>query len=82
MNKNYKNMRLLDAMLIEAVYLNDIKKINELVNLGANINIADGRGDTPLSIASELGYKDIIAYIKLLNTKEVLRKTNLLNKSN
>ena len=51
--------------LIESIVLGDggrrhIATLKALVDAGANVNLADGRGDTPLQLARARGYQSMI----------------------
>lgn len=49
-----------DPQLIRAVESNDIKKVESLINDGADINYRDADKFTPLMHASRCGYKEIV----------------------
>ncbi len=48
------------AMLFDLVKNNDCKAIEILINEGVNINAKNDLGDTPLILAAEKGYMDIV----------------------
>ena len=55
--------------LIEAVVLGDggpnhVKTARHLINAGANRNISDGYGRTPLDLARERGYREMIKLLE------------------
>src|SRR5690349_16142766 len=49
-----------DYLLLESAKSNDLEKIKESLNLGANINAKDNNGNTALSISIENSNKDAI----------------------
>jgi ankyrin repeat protein len=55
--------------LIESIVLGDgglrhTDTLRELVNAGANVNLADRNGQTPLSLARSRGYKEMVSILK------------------
>jgi uncharacterized protein len=55
--------------LIESIVLGDGGKnhtdtLRALVEAGANVNISDGNGSTPLTLAKSRGYKDMVAILE------------------
>ena len=60
--------------LIEAIVLGDggprhVATVRALVDAGADVNIADGRGVRPLSLARERGYTEIIEILEAANAR-------------
>ena len=58
------NKATLDNQLIEAVRNNgDLKQIQELVEMGADVNCQDAEGWTPLIMAASNGYKETCGFL-------------------
>jgi ankyrin repeat protein len=60
--------------LIESIVLGDGGKahtetLRALVDAGANVNIADGRGSTPLTLARNRGYREMVAILEKAGAK-------------
>jgi ankyrin repeat protein len=60
--------------LIEAIVLGNggarhIATVDALVTAGADVNLADGRGIRPLSLARERGYDDIVRILEAAGAK-------------
>ena len=60
--------------LIESIVLGDGGKnhtetLRALVEAGANVNIADGSGSTPLKLARSRGYRDMVAILERAGAK-------------
>ena len=60
--------------LIESIVLGDGGKnhtetLRALVEAGANVNIADGNGSTPLKLARSRGYRDMAAILERAGAK-------------
>jgi ankyrin repeat protein len=60
--------------LIESIVLGDggnnhIETLRALVEAGANVNIPDGSGATPLKLARSRGYRDMVAILEKAGTK-------------
>jgi ankyrin repeat protein len=49
-----------DVLLLMAAKENDTPKVEELLAAGANINIADSKGKSPLDLASKQEVKDLL----------------------
>jgi hypothetical protein len=49
-----------DVLLLMAASENDTPKVEELLAAGANINIADNKGKSPLDLASKQEVKDLL----------------------
>jgi uncharacterized protein len=54
----------LDQKLIAAAYANDVDAARELIEAGADVNLADGQGVTPLAHAEQSGYEEIAAILR------------------
>lgn len=52
--------KAIDLQLMEASKNNDLKKMEDLIKQGANVNSADDRGRTPLMYAAEAGSQQAI----------------------
>ena len=55
--------------LIESIVLGDGGKahtetLRALVDAGANVNIPDGRGSTPLKLARDRGHREMVAILE------------------
>jgi hypothetical protein len=55
--------------VIESIVLGDggrrhVATLKALVDAGANINIADRSGDTPLALAKKRGFKEMVAILE------------------
>ncbi|MDI1266893.1 MAG: ankyrin repeat domain-containing protein [bacterium] len=60
--------------LIESIVLGDGGKnhtdtLRALVEAGANVNLADGKGATPLALAKARGYRDMVAILEKAGAK-------------
>ena len=60
--------------LIESIVLGDGGKnhtdtLRALVEAGANVNLADGKGSTPLALAKARGYRDMVAILERAGAK-------------
>ncbi len=60
--------------LIESIVLGDggsnhTKTLRALVDAGAGVNIADGRGSTPLQLARDRGYREMVAILEKAGAK-------------
>ena len=60
--------------LIESIVLGDggrnhTETLRALVEAGANVNIPDGNGATPLALARSRGYRDMVAILEKAETK-------------
>lgn len=60
--------------LIESIVLGDGGKrhnatLKALVDAGANVNLADGRGRTPLQLARDYGYREMIEILQAAGAK-------------
>ncbi|MFT5657891.1 MAG: ankyrin repeat protein [Gammaproteobacteria bacterium] len=60
--------------LIESIVLGDggarhTTVLKALVDAGANVNLADGRGDTPLTLARQRGYTNMVDILKKAGAK-------------
>lgn len=60
--------------LIESIVLGDGGKnhtdtLRALVEAGANVNLADGKGSTPLALAKSRGYRDMVAILERAGAK-------------
>jgi len=60
--------------LIESIVLGDggpnhTETLRALVEAGADVNIPDGRGATPLALAKSRGYRDIVAILEKAGAK-------------
>ena len=60
--------------LIEAIVLGDggrnhTETLRALVEAGANVNIADGSGSTPLSLARSRGFREMVAILETAGAK-------------
>jgi ankyrin repeat protein len=60
--------------LIESIVLGDggsnhTQTLRALVDAGANVNIPDGRGATPLQLARNRGYRDMVAILEKSGAK-------------
>ena len=51
------------VMLIEAAIKGDVEKLGELLKTGVNVNAHTKAGDTALTLAAGLGYKDVVAFL-------------------
>ena len=49
-----------DAALLEAAASGNPSLVGELINAGANVNVRDRRGSSPLHIASGKGYSEVV----------------------
>ena len=49
-----------DNYLFDAISLDDPDKVERAINNGADINHANSAGDTPLYVASEMGYVEVV----------------------
>lgn len=58
--------RIKMTVLHYAVHLNNIRLVQLLVDKGADIKIKDLNGDTPLDLAINYGYRDLIPYLNPL----------------
>ncbi|MEM4134493.1 MAG: ankyrin repeat domain-containing protein [Candidatus Micrarchaeia archaeon] len=56
-------MRYIDEELLEAVKSGNLDKVIELINLGADANVVDKDGRTPLHWASFWGHTEIVSYL-------------------
>jgi ankyrin repeat protein/urea transporter len=65
---------LLPSLICSVVYLNDIKLLNQIINMGIKINQGDYDNRTPLHIASACGHEDILRILiwngSDINTKD------------
>lgn len=52
-----------DVELIEVIKKNDLERVKLLVSKGADINIKNRYGNTPLNTASGFGYFEIVKYL-------------------
>ncbi len=52
-----------DLLLIDACARNNIKEVEKLLDLGADINFVNKAGNTPLSITSLLGYYELFTLL-------------------
>jgi len=60
--------------LIESIVLGDGGKnhtetLRALIDAGANVNISDGSGSTPLRLAKNRGYREMIAILEKAGAK-------------
>jgi ankyrin repeat protein len=60
--------------LIESIVLGNGGKdhtdtLRALVDAGANVNIADGGGSTPLKLAKDRGYREMVAILEKAKAK-------------
>jgi ankyrin repeat protein len=60
--------------LIESIVLGDggarhTATLKALVDAGADVNLADGRGSTPLQLARTYGYRDMIQILQAAGAK-------------
>ena len=60
--------------LIESIVLGDggrnhTETLRALVEAGAGVNIADGRGSTPLQLAKDRGYREMVAILEKAGAK-------------
>ena len=60
--------------LIESIVLGDggrnhTETLRALVEAGANVNIADGSGSTPLSLARSRGFREMVAILEKAGAK-------------
>lgn len=53
----------LDNKLLEAVKQGNIENVKELLSQGADINISDEYGETPLHSAALYGHLDVVKYL-------------------
>ncbi|MEI0697331.1 ankyrin repeat domain-containing protein [Brachyspira intermedia] len=49
--------------LLEAIKNNDLEKVKFLIDKGADVNIKNRYGNTPLNTASGFGYFEIVKYL-------------------
>ncbi len=73
--ENNEKIKIANYELIEGVKNDDIDKVKSAIKKGANINIQDEEGNTPISIACKNANKKI-AQLLLLNDADVSIKNN------
>jgi len=65
---------LLPSLICSVIYLNDIKLLNQIINMGIKINKGDYDNRTPLHIASACGHEEILRILiwngSNINTKD------------
>jgi ankyrin repeat protein len=78
--------KAIDLQLMEAAKSNDLKKMEDLIKKGANVNSADDRGRTPLMYAAQAGSQQAIerlvkTYHADVNAKDINNQTALMKSS-
>ncbi len=76
----------IDLQLMDAAKNNDLKKMEDLIKQGANVNSADDKGRTPLMYAAQAGSQQAIeklvkAHHADVNAKDVNDQTALMKSS-
>lgn len=53
-----------DKQLLHAAMDGNLAEVEQLINNGADVDVADGDGDTPLHVATLYDYTEIIELLK------------------
>jgi ankyrin repeat protein len=66
---NLKWTALIESIVLGNGGKNHTDTLRALVDAGANVNIADGSGSTPLTLAKNRGYKEMVAILEKAGAK-------------
>ena len=69
----------LDAQFLQAIVLRNARKVSKLLKMGADVNAKSSAGETPLYVASRLGYTEITQLL-IDNGADVNAKSHFLDK--
>lgn len=78
MSIHYMNAYTLEKQLKEAIFTNNINKVQKFVELGANVNKADGLGFKPLVHVMKSGYDNVEIFDYLISKGAQYKDDNII----